>query len=185
MMTLHDDAVGVLRRWPADGDSGGELRDAYLAHLDAHADGVYRECVPGHLTASAVILDEAGERTLLTLHGKLGMWLQTGGHCEQGDATVAGAALREASEESGIDGLTLLPGPVTLDRHWVGCHGGAWHYDVQYAAVAPAGARAAISDESLDLRWFPVDALPGSADASVRRLVDHAVRIVQTTGGPR
>lgn len=184
-MTLHEDAVGLLRRWPGDGGTGDDLRDAYLEHLDAHADGVYRECVPGHLTASAVILDDAGERVLLTLHGKLGMWLQTGGHCEPGDATVAGAALREASEESGIEGLRLLPGPVTLDRHWVGCHGGAWHYDVQYAAVAPAGARTAISEESRDLRWFPVSALPDSADVSVRRLVDRATALVHTPGGPR
>ena len=46
------------------------------------------------------------------------MWLQMGGHCEPEDATLAAAALREATEESGIAGLTLLPGgPVRLDRH--------------------------------------------------------------------
>jgi 8-oxo-dGTP pyrophosphatase MutT (NUDIX family) len=180
---LHDDAVDVLQAWPPDDD----LRGVFLDHLGAHTDAMYRECLPGHVTASAVVLDSSGDRVLLTLHGKLNMWLQTGGHCEPGDATVAGAALREATEESGIGGLTLLgDAPVLLDRHWVPCNGGAWHYDVQYAAVAPPGARAAISDESADLRWFPVDALPESADASVRRLVARSAPLAGTaSGGPR
>ena len=45
--------------------------------------------------------------TLLTLHPRLGRWVQLGGHCEDGDADIAAAALREAREESGIDGLTI------------------------------------------------------------------------------
>lgn len=180
---LHEDAVAVLREWRPEDDVRAGLRSAYLEHLAAHPDGMYRECVPGHVTASAVVLDPGGARVLLTLHGKLRMWLQTGGHCEPGDTTLAGAALREAAEESGIAGLRLLPGPVTLDRHWVGCHGGAWHYDVQYAAVAPEDAEVAISDESLDLAWFPTDGLPESADASVRRLVSLSVDAVRAVAG--
>ena len=77
-----------------------------------------------------------------------------GGHCEPEDATLADAALREAREESGIEGLTLLPGgPLRLDRHLTPC---AWHLDVQYAALAPRGAREQVSEESLDLRWYGV-----------------------------
>lgn len=170
-MGLHDDAVAVLEGWRAEDADRDRLRAEFLGHLAAHGDGLDRACMPGHVTASAVVLDAEGTSVLLTLHAKLRMWLQTGGHCEPGDTTLAGAALREAAEESGITGLRLLPGPVTLDRHWVGCNGGAWHYDVQYAAVAPPGAEAAISGESLDLRWFPVGALPGTTDDSVRRLV--------------
>lgn len=107
---------------------------------------------------------------LLTLHRKLRMWLQMGGHCEPGDRTVAAAALREATEESGVPGLALLPGgPVRLDRHPTPC---AWHLDVQYAAVAPPDAVAAISEESLDLRWFAYDEVARVADGSVARLVE-------------
>ncbi len=97
------------------------------------------------------------------------MWLQTGGHCEPEDTELAGAALREGAEESGIEGLRLLvPGPVQLDRHLVPC---AYHLDVQYAAVAPEGATEAISDESLDLRWFTFDEVDEVADGSVRGLL--------------
>ncbi|MBW8810801.1 MAG: NUDIX domain-containing protein, partial [Lysobacter sp.] len=37
-----------------------------------------------------------------TLHRKGGFWVQCGGHLEPDDATLSAAALREATEESGI-----------------------------------------------------------------------------------
>ncbi|MER5395243.1 NUDIX domain-containing protein [Streptomyces sp. NPDC002599] len=169
-MSLHDDAALVLKNH----EGQEELRQVYLDHLSAHPDGMWKSCRTGHLTASALVMDPSRGRVLLTLHRKLQMWLQTGGHCEPGDSTLAEAALREAAEESGIEGLTLLPGgPVTLDRHAIPapCH---WHLDVQYAVLAPADAVEAISDESLDLRWFAYDEVAEAADDSVVRLLEAA-----------
>nr|WP_202535859.1 NUDIX hydrolase [Streptomyces sp. SID4919] len=163
---MHDDAVAVLSGY---GDQD-ELRELYLAHLSAHPDGVWKSCEDGHVTASALVVDPERDRVLLTLHGKIHKWLQMGGHCEPSDATLADAALREAAEESGVEGLRLLRGgPVRLDRHATPC---AWHLDVQYAAIAPAGAVESISDESLDLRWFGYDEVAKVADESVVRLME-------------
>ncbi|MEV6999272.1 NUDIX domain-containing protein [Streptomyces sp. NPDC093982] len=165
-MSLYDDAVLVLKGY----EDQPELRQTYLEHLEAHPDGMWKACGDGHITASALVIDPSRGRVLLTLHKKLRMWLQMGGHCEPADDTLAAAALREATEESGVAGLTLLPGgPVRLDRHRTPC---AWHLDVQYAALAPAGAVEAISDESLDLRWFAYDEVAAVADDSVVRLLE-------------
>ncbi|MFJ7074890.1 NUDIX hydrolase [Streptomyces sp. NPDC098781] len=165
-MSLYDDAVLVLKGY----EDQEELRRTYLEHLETHPDGMWKACGDGHITASALVIDPSRERVLLTLHKKLRMWLQMGGHCEPSDDTLAAAALREATEESGVVGLSLLPGgPVRLDRHHTPC---AWHLDVQYAALAPADAVEAISDESLDLRWFAYDEVADVADESVVRLLE-------------
>ncbi|MFH9587394.1 NUDIX hydrolase [Streptomyces luteogriseus] len=167
-MSLYDDAVLVLKGY----EDQAELRQAYLDHLAEHPDGLWKACHAGHITASALVIDPVGGRVLLTLHKKLRMWLQMGGHCEPGDTSLADAALREATEESGVPGLSLLPGgPVRLDRHPIPppCH---CHFDVQYAVVAPPDAVHAISDESLDVRWFGYDEVDDVADESVVRLLE-------------
>ncbi|MBZ6285672.1 NUDIX hydrolase [Streptomyces olivaceus] len=165
-MSLHDDALLVLK----DHRGQDELRQVYLDHLASHPDGMWKACGDGHVTASALVVDPSRDRVLLTLHKKMRMWLQMGGHCEPVDETLARAALREATEESGIEGLDLLPGgPVRLDRHSTPC---AWHLDVQYAALAPAEAVETISDESLDLRWFPYAEVADVTDDSVVRLLE-------------
>ncbi|RKS71791.1 8-oxo-dGTP pyrophosphatase MutT (NUDIX family) [Actinomadura pelletieri DSM 43383] len=175
---LYADAVRVLSAWEAPDAGQEDVRLGFLRHLEEHpADGMWRECAAGHITASTAVLDASRSRVLLTLHAKFKAWFQLGGHCEPGDVTLAGAALREATEESGIAGLRLRPVPVRLDRHAVRCHPeGTWHLDVQYVAIAPVDARHTVSDESDALDWFPVDDLPGSTDDVVRDLVAHAVR---------
>ncbi|MER6246194.1 NUDIX hydrolase [Streptomyces griseorubiginosus] len=167
-MSLDDDAVLVIKGY----EGQEELRQAYLDHLAAHPDGVWKACRAGHVTASALVIDPSRGQVLLTLHKKLRMWLQMGGHCEPADTSLEAAALREATEESGVAGLTLLPGgPVRLDRHPIPAPCNC-HFDVQYAALAPAGAVEKISEESLDVRWFAYDEVADVADESVVRLLE-------------
>ena len=185
-MTLHDDAVRVLSGWTAPDAQQESLRTAYLEHLSAHPDGLLRDCVPAHLTASAMVLDAAGERVLLTLHRKGGFWGQLGGHCEGSDATLADAALRESTEESGMTGLQVVgAAPVDLDRHALSSAFGSCgeHLDVRYAVVAPPGAEPVVSDESHDVAWVPADALPATAVDDLSRLVRRAQKALGAATG--
>ena len=134
-----------------------EFVAAARAGLVSKADG------PDHLTASALVLDRSREHVLLVLHKKVRLWMQPGGHLEPGDTSLARAALREAVEETGVGDLQLAGDtPFDLDRHPAPC-GQRYHLDVRFLVLADDGARTAVSDESDDVRWFPVDALPADA----------------------
>ena len=85
------------------------------------------------------------------------------GTASRATQSLRAAALREATEESGIDGLTIDPEPLHLDVHPVTCSLGVptRHLDVRvtWCARRPARCRGS-APESDDLRWWPLDALP-------------------------
>ena len=115
----------VLDGWTAPDEEQERLRRAFLTRLADGPQALRREGRPSHLTASAVVLD-ARRTTLLVHHRRTGLWLQPGGHVEDGDASLADAALREAVEETGLVDLRLLgEQPVHLERHRQPVHRGA------------------------------------------------------------
>ncbi len=179
--SLHASAVELLRSWNAPAPEQDSLRHAYLAFLDAQPDACLRRSVPGHLTASTIVFDATHTHVLLTLHPRVGKWIQLGGHCEESDNSIADAALREAREESGIDDLTL-GALAQLHTHPITCSLGVptRHLDVRFAAVAPPQPGGElphfdISSESDDLRWWPVDALPPDDGTEIESLVAAAL----------
>jgi 8-oxo-dGTP pyrophosphatase MutT (NUDIX family) len=180
-MTLHASVVSTLTDWTPPDPAQDALRHAVLAFVLGRPEACRRACVPGHITASALVLDHTGGRALLTLHPRLGRWVQLGGHCEDADADIVAAALREAEEESGIDGLTIESMPAALHVHALTCSLGVptRHLDVQFVAHAPADAQITCSDESLDLRWWPLGGLPDGADYGLRQLVRAAQTSVE------
>ncbi|MGH8077713.1 MAG: NUDIX hydrolase, partial [Lysobacter sp.] len=109
-----------------------------------------------------------------THHRKLDRWLQLGGHAD-GDRDLARVALREAEEESGLDGLSVDPALFDLDRHWIPERGdvpGHWHYDARYVVRAGVNESYVVSDESHALAWREIAAIADDpmADESLRRM---------------
>jgi 8-oxo-dGTP pyrophosphatase MutT (NUDIX family) len=135
-----------------------------------------RQATPNHITASAIVLTPDARRTCLVLHGRMGLWVQPGGHLEEGDLTVRAAAAREVAEETGLSGV-VLPVPVVLSRHHAPCRPGIvdWHLDIQLTLVTAPEAPT-VSDESHDVAWFDVDDLPPDLANGVAGNVTRAVR---------
>lgn len=186
--TLCADVVAVLTAMTPSGGDQHRLRSAYLRHLADHPDALWRDGPPAHLTASCFVLDPGGTQVLLTLHRKGRFWVQFGGHLEFGDTSLAGAALRETIEESGLAEVELLPRPrplpVGLHRHDLSAAFGRCreHLDVTYLAIAPAGAQPRVSAESDDVAWWPVDQLPPAAVPDLAARVAQARDAVRLTG---
>jgi 8-oxo-dGTP pyrophosphatase MutT (NUDIX family) len=113
----------------------------------------------GHVTASAWILSEDFNSTLLTFHKKLDKWLQLGGHIENSDRNVKEAALREAIEESGIsDFYFFQDGIFDIDVHKIPARKDKlshYHFDIRFLLITKS-KKFTISEESLNLDWINI-----------------------------
>jgi 8-oxo-dGTP pyrophosphatase MutT (NUDIX family) len=161
-----------------------------LTFLDAHADALDRSCRPGHLTASAAVVDPSRSRAAVILHRKLGRWLQPGGHAD-GDGDLAAVALTEATEETGLTDLRVVAPAIDLDVHAIPARPGEpahLHLDVRFLALATPGARLRRNHESLAARWVGLDDLDCdelALDISTQRLLRTALlRAVSVTLDP-
>jgi len=168
-------AQAIIASYAPANDEQARQRRRILDFVAQHPDALLRTCAPGHLTASAIVTDAARTKVLLTLHRKLGKWLQFGGHCD-GDGNLLGCAWRETHEESGIVPRAISRSPIDLDVHTLPAHGSDpehLHLDTRYWVVVPDGAEETASAESLELGWFTPDECAGlELDASVTRLID-------------
>jgi 8-oxo-dGTP pyrophosphatase MutT (NUDIX family) len=144
------------------------MREEITHFVQAHTGCFRRELAVGHITGSAWVVNTAQTHTLLTNHRKLDKWLQLGGHCDgDDDNDVLRVALREAEEESGIQGIIAHSEQIfDLDIHTIperriiSSTGGLLsvetahlHYDVRFWLTANDAEPLQISHESKALRW--------------------------------
>ncbi len=157
---------------------GNAAAERILTFIRSTPDCFCRSHAAGHITGSAWLLDARGERALLTLHRKLGRWLQPGGHAD-GNADVPAVALREAEEESGIAGIIRLEKEIfDVDIHEIPARPAAGegthlHYDIRYLLQAPDDAFC-VSEESEALARFSAEELLAmQPEASILRMLEQ------------
>lgn len=177
----HDNLLSSLGELPP-----SRSRDAYLRFVHLAGDAALRrDGGPEHVTGSCFVFSPSFDRVLLCFHRKGQFWVQFGGHVEADDASVAEAAQREAREESGIGELMLLSAAIAdLDRHAL--HAGfscTAHWDVGFAAVIDPDDRIAVSDESEDVRWFPLNELPAQVPTGLGVRLERVRRTAMSLTG--
>lgn len=177
---IHEDVLSQLAALPRSKERDDFMRFAASAGEAA----LRRDGGPEHVTASCFVFTRDFASTLLCFHKKGRFWVQLGGHIEAQDNSLAEAALREVREESAMRGLSLLSSAIVdFDRHDLNagfaCQA---HWDIGFAALAPGDAAITVSDESEDVRWFPVNALPEAAAhglaARITRAREAAISLV-------
>ncbi|MBT0768020.1 NUDIX domain-containing protein [Kineosporia sp. J2-2] len=176
---LLDDVGAALRDARPQSPAERFEQTAWLALLASTGDGLLRRAqAPAHLTASAAVLSPDGAQTCLVFHHKMQTWVQPGGHFEAGDPSGAAAAAREVAEETGLSGR-VTPAPVLLSRHPAPCAPGVvdYHLDLQYLMLSDV-VDPTPSDESPQVRWWPVHDLPRDLASGVPELVRRATEVL-------
>ncbi|GAA3821588.1 NUDIX hydrolase [Streptomyces chiangmaiensis] len=181
-MAISDsDISGVLaaylERYPED---AGQLSEP-LRLLAQGGDFASRRSFPMHVTVGGLLVRD-GTEILLIEHLAYGITLQPGGHLEPTDTTLVDAAVRELTEETGIDPCQVFPvssAPVYIEYGRVPARPKKdepehYHLDIGYAFTTSRAEIGCIQEsEVTGAGWYPMDL--------AERLVGHRIaRAVST-----
>ncbi|CAI7980982.1 NUDIX hydrolase [Frankia sp. Hr75.2] len=157
-----------------------------LLLLSQGRDFASRRTFPMHVTAGALLVrsDSCGDTEILLVeHRAYGIMLQPGGHLEPTDTTLIGAAMRELTEETGVDLDMVFPAsqsPVYIEYGQVPARPKKdepdhYHLDIGYAfTTAHADVGRIQESEVHGAAWHPL--------AVAERLVGH--RIARAVSAP-
>jgi 8-oxo-dGTP pyrophosphatase MutT (NUDIX family) len=158
------EAFDIVDRFDACGDGlAGKSRELVLGLLQ-HTVAPFsrKQFSPGHVTCTALVMHPREPLVLLMFHHRLKRWLLPGGHVEESDASLAGAAAREALEETmvkvdmdidpilaGIDVHGIPPKPAVPPNEGEPFH---LHHDLIWSLRA-ASPEIAVTEEAPSVIW--------------------------------
>ena len=130
---------------------------SFVRHFDALDRPFSETANKVHVTASAIVVTDDCRRVVLHLHKRMNMWLQPGGHIDEGELPWV-AAQREAAEETGLP-ATLVGevgdgGPELLHVDVHPGPKGHTHLDLRYLLESPMVPPAPPAGESQQVKWF-------------------------------
>jgi 8-oxo-dGTP pyrophosphatase MutT (NUDIX family) len=153
------------------------------AFVQAHEDCFHCDLWPGHVTGSAWVVSPDRARVLLLHHRKHDQWFQPGGHAD-GDADILRVALRETSEETGLDpshvrlvhdrifdvDVHTIPASPRGPRHE--------HFDIRFLVEMDDDLDIPGNDESHEILWVPLGEVSRfNNNRSTYRMVEKSRRL--------
>lgn len=158
-----------------------QMRQRMHQFVKQNEDCFKRELATGHITGSAWIVNPARTKTLMLHHRKLNRWLQPGGHSDGNPDTLA-VALREASEESGIDLNHIKPVYETIfdvDIHTIPTNKKETqhdHFDVRFLLEIDDQLPLISNEESNEVKWLALDEVSAfNDDRSIERMLKKTI----------
>lgn len=144
-------------------------KDIIIEFINKHNNAYCRDNLIGHLTASSWIVNADKTKVLMVYHNIYNSWSWTGGHMDN-DKDFLKVALKEASEETGIDNFKVLnDGKIysleilPVNSHvkkgkFVNAH---LHFNITYLLEASESdsVRAKL-DENKDVSWIDILDIP-------------------------
>jgi 8-oxo-dGTP pyrophosphatase MutT (NUDIX family) len=126
--------------------------------VESHSDVFNREHRPMHVTGSAWVVSPDFNQALILHHVKQDQWFQPGGHAD-GEADILSVAVRETSEETGLDAahvrlltddvfdvdIHTIPASQHDDRHE--------HIDIRFLVQIDNQLPVPGNDESHEVIW--------------------------------
>jgi len=167
--------IDLLRHYiPADSHETAHF-DSMQNFLNAYPDCFERPLQVGHFTGSAWIVNKERTEILLTLHRKLGIWIQPGGHAD-GMPDLFQVAKSEAQEETGLTSIFPVHHQIfDIDIHSVPAYGPVsrhLHYDVRFLFEADESEPLSITAESIDLAWIPLQEIAKlNPEQGIKRMI--------------
>jgi len=141
-------------------------KQTMLNFINTFSDVLTRENVYGHFSASAFVVNENLNKTLLVHHNILGGFVSPGGHAD-GEYDLLSVAIREVIEETGLDVVPLNNNIFAIQSGCVKGHvkNGKYvsahtHYDILYLLVAKNADMDKIrilEDENSKVEWRDLD----------------------------
>jgi 8-oxo-dGTP pyrophosphatase MutT (NUDIX family) len=153
------------------------------AFVEQHADCFHCDLWPAHVTGSAWVVSPDRSQVLMMHHRKHDQWFQPGGHAD-GDADILRVALRETSEETGLEPSRVrLLGPDVFDvdiheipasvrgpRHE--------HIDIRFLVEIDNSLPVPGNDESHEVLWVDLPEVPRyNNNRSTYRMLEKTRRL--------
>ena len=157
--------IEEVRNYKPFNEQEAKDREILLRKLETVPDLFLRTNLTEHMTASAWVVNHDRTKLLMAYHRIYDSWSWLGGHAD-GEEDLRGVALKEVSEESGIQNVTLIRPDIlsleilTVDGHekkgqYVPSH---LHLNITYLIEADDREATHIREgENTGVAWFGID----------------------------